>query len=142
MPTDPAFRVPYILLADQVQTDVGHNKVNILGVFDRVFCKELPMFYPGFFVVVLLAVEQEDGLGRHRVSIRFVRPGGQTEVETGGDIEFRAGGGAPYLASIRLVIGMQGVPFREHGRHRIQLLVDDAFIAEHPLVAAPPPDSP
>ncbi len=128
-----AFRVPYILVADQAQ-DIGNGKLNILGTFDQITMPELPGIFRGFIVVALLVAEHEDELGTHRVSHQVLRPSGRLAGEGGVTIEIRTRPGTWGLSATRLVLGMQNVPFREPGRHYIVIKVDDAEVARHPLM--------
>ncbi len=128
-----AYKVQYMLLADGVQ-EVGRGKINIHGLFDKIFLTEIPGRQRGFAVVALLIAETEDELGTHQVTVSLERPGGRQSGEMGVQISLAPTGGTWPLAEARLVIGMANVPFREEGRHRIVLCVDGVEIADHPIV--------
>lgn len=135
------FKVPYITISDQAQ-DVGNGKLNILGIFEQVYLKELPTIFPAFTVVVMLVAEGEDDLGEHRVVVRLMRPTGQAIGELATPVRFAPTPNGWLLGSVRLLMVMGGVPFREHGRHWVVVLVDDVEVARHPVFAAPLPTAP
>ena len=132
------FRVPYFMMADSHQ-ELDRGKLNILGVFDRIYLTAVPKQYRGFTVIAQVVAETEDGLGRHRLGLRLVRPTSQTTLEIGGDADIAMGGSPMGLASVRFVAGLHNVDFYEYGRHRLQLLADGNVIAELPFGVDPPP---
>lgn len=126
-----AFKVQYMMLADSVQ-DVNAGKVNVLGLFDRLNVVELP-HRQSCIVIAQLQAQNEDDLGQHHVDCRLVRPNGQVTVQAGGMLRLPPNRGPGPLGLARIVIGLQNVPIREFGPHRVVLKVDDSDVAEHPL---------
>lgn len=134
------FRPQYVLLADQVQ-EVKDGKINILGIFENIFLgeepsEENPRIFQGFAVVASIAALQEDALGAHNVEIRIVRPNKQIGGQAGGQIHIKPVGG-PYLATFRIVLRLQGVAFREYGRHRVVVLVDGEEVGDQYFMVGP-----
>ena len=128
-----AYRLQYMLLADSVQP-VQSGKLNVLGIFDQFYAAEIPTRMPGFVVVALLVAPTEDELGDHNVSLRILRPNNQPVGETAMRVNMAPQPGSFAITSARLVIGVANLPIREFGRHRLELLVDDQRVGEHPLV--------
>jgi hypothetical protein len=133
-----AYKVQYMLLADNVQA-IDQGKVNILGTFDNVSPPRLPIRLPRVVLVALLVAETEDELGEHQFSVRIIRPNGQQIGETGTTMRIVPDAGTWPLATVRIILGIGGLPLREAGRHEVQLLVDGNLVGRHPLNVSPPP---
>ena len=134
------FRVPYMLLADQVQ-ELGAGKTNILGTFDQFQPPTLPFMVPGFFMVALLVSDNEDTIGDHKLSHRLTRPDGRLIAEGGGSLKIMPKPGTWGIAATRIIIGFQNVPLKEVGKHKLALLVDDVEVASHPFNVAVGPQA-
>jgi len=48
------------------------GKLNMLGVFDRVVCRNFPTVLPDMVVVVRLVLEYTDGMKRHQLTVRLL----------------------------------------------------------------------
>lgn len=136
-----AYTVQYMLLADSVQ-QIDQGKLNILGTFDQINAPKVPVRYPGIVLVALLVAETEDELGEHQFVVRVMRPNGKQVSETGTKMRVVPAAGSWKLATVRIVIGLAGLPLREYGRHQIELLVDGKVVGRHPLMVAKPPGQP
>ncbi len=136
-----AYKVQYMLLADSVQ-QIDQGKLNILGTFDQINAAKLPMRHPVIFLVALLVAETEDELGEHQFVVRVMRPNGKQVAETGTKMRVVPAAGSFKLATVRIIIGLGGLPLREHGRHEVELLVDGKVVGRHPLNVVKPPDQP
>lgn len=127
-----AYRLQYMLLAESVQA-IDQGKINILGVFDQIVAPELPTRHHGLVLVALLVAQTEDELGEHQFRIQIMRPNGQQVAETGTQMRIVPEASSWPLATVRIVIGMRGLPLREYGRHMVRLSVDGEPVGEHPL---------
>lgn len=127
-----AFKVQYVILADGVQ-EIQSGKLNVFGLFNQVNVLELPWRHPSFFIVAQLQAQNEDDLHQHQIDCRLVRPNGQVASQAGGTLNLRPNRGPGPLGLARIIIGMENVPIREVGPHRVVLRVDGRDVAEHPL---------
>ncbi len=133
-----AYKVPYLILADAVHK-MQNGKLNIVGIFDRLFFRNLPGALAECVIVALIAATGDDDLGQHAASFRIESPGRETLAEIGGDMRFEATG-VTYLGQIRAVIQMRNLVFREYGRHRVTLYIDDEEVAFCPISVEEPPE--
>ncbi len=136
-----AFKIGYVLLADSVQ-EVKNGKLNILGIFDRVFIEKPPEPFQPLVVIVRVVGETEDELGKHHVIIRLNRPGNKTAAEIGGDVVFTPKSVGPFLTQLRVVLAISGVIFKEYGVHKIVVLVDGEVVGEQRFSVETPSGSP
>lgn len=133
-----ALRLQYLIMADSIQ-QVSEGKINILGVFDRIYMQRVPGHFAQFSIVVAIGVETEDDLGTHDIVVRFLRPGGVMTAELGGQAQLKPTAGDPWLTSLKMVMQINQMRFEEYGIHRILVLANNVEVGKHPFSVSPPP---
>ena len=68
------------------------------------------------------------------MSITLEDPEHRQIAQVGGDLKLVPAPGSWRLSATRIIVGMQNVPFRQFGRHRIVLAIDGEEVADHPLM--------
>ena len=109
------------LLCDAATEQQG--KLNVLGAFDKIWAKQLPVKHPACSVVTRIRFEKiEDG--NHSVKIQIIDQDGKNiGPKLEGNISVRT---RPELDSsvANLVLNIQGLKFEKYGQYRIDLAID------------------
>ena len=107
------------------------NKVDLLGLFDRVYAPSLPAQHRNVAFTALLVGEEAD-LGKKSVRFTIKTPAGAVLLEQRGEVVFKPDGGT-FFASVRLAFEILGLVFTEYGKYLFLLELDGKELARHPL---------
>lgn len=116
---------PELFVLSDYATTSKDGKLSIMGIFDRIFVKTLPVHYPRFFVVLVLKGEPS---ASHQLSLEFNSSSGKKILENKQiNITFAGNGKANIITDItNLHIG-------EIGEHQFTVNLDDKPIASTSL---------
>ncbi len=109
------------------------GKLNILGTFDAIWSKEIPVIYPRCAVALRLRfLRIEEGM--HNLKLGVVDADGKAvspPFETNADIQFA---NTPFgsIAS-NMILYFQGLKFEDYGEYAIDLSIDNRHEASLPL---------
>lgn len=110
------------LLCDAATQQQG--KLNVLGAFDKIWAKQLPVKHPACSVVTRIRFEKiEDG--NHSVKIQIIDQDGKNiGPKLEGNIFVQT---SPELDSsvVNFVLNIQGLKFEKYGQYRIDLAIDN-----------------
>lgn len=109
------------------------GKLNILGTFDSVWTKEMPVVYPRCAVALRLRfLKIEEGI--HKIKLGIVNADGKAvspPFETDADIQF-TNTQFNSIAS-NMILNYQGLKFQDYGEYAIDLSIDNRHEASLPL---------
>jgi hypothetical protein len=133
------------LLADAATVDAS-GKLNILGVFDRIGARGLPLKYGRVTLVLRFSAGLEDA-GSHDLVLKMRAPDGGEMVNLNGKIQLGPG---PMSQGGRMmvphVLNLDGLVFKEAGVYHFDLSLDGEHAVSIPLHVAqmgrPRPDVP
>ena len=130
--------VDLALLADAATLDAS-GKLNILGVFDRVGGRGLPLQHPRMAMVLRFTAGLQEA-GRHEVEIVLRDPDGEEVVRMDGEMHLAPGGGATG-GQIRVphILNMDGLVFPKAGGYGFDVRVDGEHHVTIPLVVTSAP---
>ncbi len=112
-------------------TDAG-GKLNLLGAFDSIVAKSLPVVHPQCALAVRIRFQRIEQ-GKHTIRIAFVDIDGTPVVpnlDTEINIAFR--GQEPSMAA-NMVMNLQRVEFKKGGEYSIDLAIDGKHERSIPL---------
>lgn len=132
-------RAQYFLICEFVREGT-RNKVDVLGLFDRVFAPRVPAQHTGMVLVALLVGDHDDDLGKKPWRISCSRPSGEMLFEQQGIVDMKPMGGS-WLTSSRLLAQLNGLPLPDYGKYMFRIEVNKVEVAAHPLTVAPPPEA-
>ncbi len=122
--------VEAFLLCDAATEQRG--KLNVLGAFDTVFAKEIPVVHPACAVAARLRFSKIEQ-GEHAVRICVIDQDGKEVVpKLDGKVSVRVGDEAG-SAAINLILNFQRIKLPDYGEYRIDLIVDSEQKASLPL---------
>ncbi|OHB44068.1 MAG: hypothetical protein A2178_01305 [Planctomycetes bacterium GWC2_49_10] len=108
------------------------GKLNVLGAFDTVFARELPVVHPFCAVALRLRFERIEE-GEHKVRISFVEEDGKNVLPPlDGAVNIHFAPGQP-SACANLILNLSGVKFPKFGQCSIDLALDGRFEKSLPL---------
>ena len=131
-------QISFALFADAANLS-QEGKLNILGVFDAIQVGGIPTVHPRAHLVVRLKGGRED-VGNHRVTLRWLNPGGTELWSTTGELNI----GPPPSGVTELdlpLIASIDLPIDAAGEYSLQIALDEQFRSQIPLqvrVGAPP----
>jgi len=101
------------------------GKLSIMGIFDRIFVKQLPAKYPRFFIVVVL---NGNSTSKHDLSLQLTSPTGKTilpkkEVSVGFGVNGKA----------NLITDITNLTLPEIGEYKFALMELNSLVAKTSL---------
>src|SRR5438477_3910099 len=128
-------KVEIFTLCDAATVDAG-GKLNILGSFDRLNAKQVPVTHPQCSVAIKLRFERVEE-GKKRLRIAFVDTDGASVMPTlDAEIEVRFPGNDS-TSTVSLALNIQQLKLPRFGEYSIDLAVDDRHEASIPLFVPP-----
>ena len=125
-------KVEIFTLCDAATVDAG-GKLNILGSFDRLNAKQVPVTHPQCSVAIKLRFERVEE-GKKRLRIAFVDTDGASVMPTlDAEIEVRFPGNDS-TSTVSLALNIQQLKLPRFGEYSIDLAVDDRHEASIPLL--------
>ncbi len=123
-----------ILLATLCDAAADYQgKLSLLGAFDTVCARELPVVHPSCSLAIRICYDQEDA-GSHPMRIRALDPAGKEIIppfEPVIEVTF----GTPFLPFVtrNLVLNLQRIKFDKTGLYRFLVEHDKKLIVTIPL---------
>jgi hypothetical protein len=128
-------RVEIFTLCDAATIDAG-GKLNILGSFDRLNAKEVPVIHPQCALAIKLRFERVEE-GQKRMRIAFVDSDGASVMQTLNATTQVRFGPNDSTASASLALVIQQLKLPAFAEYSIDLAVDDRHEASIPLLVTP-----
>jgi len=118
-----------------------HGKLNVLGAFDNIYTKKLPVAHPACAIATRIRFEKIEE-GNHSVKIQIIDQDGKNiGPKPEGSIAVRIAPDADSSVA-NLIINIQGLKFEQFGQYRIDLAIDGSIKASLPLRVIQPPNLP
>ncbi len=116
----------------------GQGKLNVLGAFDAVFSKKMPVILPFCSITTRIRFDKIEE-GSHPVKIHIIDQDGNNigpKPESSVSVKTRPGSDSTV---VNLIINIQGLKFEQYGIYRIDLAIDGNIKASLPLRINEPP---
>jgi len=110
----------------------GGGKLNMLGAFDTIWAKKMPVIYPQCAVALRIRFEGIER-GEHKVALNFVDADGKhfiAPLKAGINISFPEG---QRSGSKNLILNIQRLKLEKYGEYSIDLAIDGRQEASLPL---------
>jgi hypothetical protein len=110
-----------------------HGKLNILGTFDAIWSKKIPVVHPMCAIALRMRFSRIEE-GQHKVRINIVNEDGKAiapPFETNVNIQFRDS--FPTSIATNMILNLQGLKFENYGEYSIDLAIDGRHEASLPL---------
>ena len=125
------------LLCDAATEQQG--KLNVLGAFDTIWAKQVPIKHPACSVATRIRFEKIEG-DSHSVRIQIIDQDGRNiGPKLEGNISINAGASSDTSVA-NLVLNIQGLEFKCYGRYRIDLAINGDKKASLPLMVREVPN--
>lgn len=126
------------LLCDAATDQQG--RLNVLGAFDGIFARELPVVYPACAVAARVRFSRIEE-GSHPVRINIIDEDGTAVVpRLDGNVTVHIGGSTS-SAVVNLVLNLQRIKLERYGQYQIDLAIDDEVKASLPFYVLERTDS-
>jgi hypothetical protein len=132
-----SMRVELLALCDAATTHAG--KLNMLGVFDTIYAREIPVAHPTCAIAIRLRWERIEANEQHRIRLQFVDEDGHEVMPTWeGAIQVQS---LPERSSVAtdMTLNLQRIQFNAYGQYAIDLAIDGRLEASLPLYVLPMP---
>ena len=129
-------KVEIFTLCDAATVDAG-GKLNILGSFDRLSARQVPVTHPQCSLAIKLRFERVEE-GQKRLRIAFVDSDGvavMPTIDAATEVRFR---GDDSTSTVSLALNIQQLKLPRFGEYSIDLALDDRHEASIPLFVPPP----
>ena len=132
--------VTFAVVADYANVS-REGKLNVMGIFDRIFTRQVPARFPPMQLVVRLEADYEELDTEHAIRVQLADPDGEAVFDIDGS--FTPRGGQPgHKTSVNHVLQLNNVPLKTTGTHRVLVWIDGALKREVPVHVAQAPDAP
>ena len=119
-------RITIATIADYASVTVG-DKLNVLGVFDRIASKQFPARHPQMVFAARFQLEYEDGNKTHNIHVHLEDEDGKTLMETGGELE--TGKIEPgEFTSKNLIVNLINLKFEAPGNYIFMVTAGDQSV--------------
>jgi hypothetical protein len=132
--------VSLAVLADYANVS-REGKLNIMGIFDRIFARQLPGQFPPMQVVIRLEAHFAEMGREHTIQIQLRDPDGETIFDINGSFT-PVGGEAGETAPLNHIISLGNLPLKQAGGHSVVIWVDNDLKKEIPLKVVQAPAEP
>ncbi|MCC6908621.1 MAG: hypothetical protein IT430_11810 [Phycisphaerales bacterium] len=110
----------------------SHGRLNLLGVFDKIYTKSLPAVHPRMVAVARMR-HQETADSTHRVVLTIVPPSEHEPVaELEVNAQFKKAGPEGWSVS-QLILAIERLRLDEEGSYTVQLSMDGEPMSMIPL---------
>jgi len=124
-------RVKLALLADSANVS-REGKLNLLGIFDAIFARELPTTHPHMHLVLRFEALSSDSGRRVGVEVALVDPAGDPVLRLPGVLHVPPVP-AGMTAGVDHAIALANVAFHQPGDHAFEVRLDGRLAATVPL---------
>ena len=109
------------LLCDAATDQMG--KLNILGAFDNLFARQLPVGHPACAIVTRMRFERIEE-GEHKIRLQIIDADGHSVgPKLDGKINAQFSEGSDTQV-VNIILNIQGLKFEKFGMYRIDLAID------------------
>ena len=127
------------LLCDAATDQFG--KLNILGAFDAIYTKEMPMKYPACAIAVRIRFEKIEE-GEHKIKICMIdADGNPAGPNFQGGLKVKLPEGVE-SNSTNFILNVHGLELKAFGKYRIDLAIDGQLQASLPFAVRQTPTRP
>ena len=134
-PGEFAVKVPLAVLAEYANTTADF-KLNIMGIFDTIFGKELPVIVPSMRLVIQLQANPEEWGRAFTFTIKMIDGDGNELLPYPLQRQFLPKD-IPLRTHIPQIVELQGVSFERFGPHEFIVLLNDEEKARIPFSVRP-----
>ena len=123
-------KIEAFLLCDAATDQRG--KLNVLGAFDNIFAKQVPIKYPACSVAARIRFEDIEE-GEHNIRLNIIdQDGTSIGPKLEGKISVKT---PPMLDSTvaNIILNIQGLEFKSFGRYRVDIAIDGNLLASLPV---------
>jgi hypothetical protein len=123
-------QVKLAILADYANV-TAEGKLNILGIFDRITVREIPVVHPQMHLILRLEAHPAERNRSHAVEIRLYDPDGETVFDVNGDIVPH--GQAGLTIATNQILTLNNLQLNKSGGYTFVVLVNNDVKSEIPL---------
>ncbi len=118
------------LLCDAATEQQG--KLNILGAFDNIYAKKVPIVHPACAVAARIRFEKVEE-GNHPIRILIIDEDGKSiGPKLDGNVNVSIGDDVDSTVT-NIVLNIQGLKFEKYGQYRIDLAIDNKIEGSLPF---------
>ena len=124
-------RVKLALLADSANVS-REGKLNLLGIFDAIFARELPTSHPHMHLVLRFEATPADAGTALSIEVQLVAPAGDMLLRIPGTMQVPPVPSG-MTAGVDHVLALANVAFAQPGDYAFRVLIDGRLAATVPL---------
>ncbi|MCY4525718.1 MAG: hypothetical protein OXB89_03835, partial [Anaerolineaceae bacterium] len=120
------------LLADYAS--IGNDKLNILGVVDRITADKFPLELPSLYLAIKFSTEQTSQDVSHEITILFLDDNDEEISKGGGEFTIpKTDSGQTTNVVVNFTVGVRNLVFGRPSSYECRLLVDDQVTGSIPF---------
>lgn len=119
------------LLCDAATDSQG--KLNILGAFDVIYSKLIPVIHPQCAVALRLRLKRAEQ-GKHTFNVHFIGADGKYIIpQLDGDFDIKINDERDSSGAVNIILNVQGVKLEQFGEYAISLFIDGKEVTSLPF---------
>lgn len=124
-------KVALALLADYANVS-REGKLNILGIFDRIYTQSVPATHPQMQIIITLETERAEADREHKIEVELIDADGDKIFSIGGNLKFSP---PPPGEQVRInhVIQLNNLRFDRFGSYDFKILINNEIRQSIPL---------
>jgi hypothetical protein len=122
-----------LVLCDTVIEDARTGKKSLIGIFQNIFVRSLPVRHSSMYIWASLS----GGRGKQKFTVRIVDPKGQRLLILTGEADLK-----DPLGIMDMVFHLDGFPITAMGEYHIDILFGDRPVAHCPFNVVPQTSAP
>lgn len=123
-------KIEAFLLCDAATDQRG--KLNVLGAFENIFAKQVPVKYAACSVVARIRFEQIEE-GEHKIRLNIIdQDGTSIGPKLEGNISVKSPPGMDSTVA-NIILNIHGLEFKAFGRYRVDIAIDGNMLASLPV---------
>lgn len=132
--------VIFAVVADYANVS-REGKLNVMGIFDRVFARQVPARFPPMQLVIRLEADYAELDTEHAIRVQLTDAEGEALFDIDGS--FTPRGGQPGAKTpVNHILHLGNLPLQRAGPHRILVWIDGDLKREVPIHVVQAPDAP
>ena len=130
--------VTFAVVADAANVS-QEGKLNVMGIFDRVFARQIPARFPPMQLVIRLEADYAELNVEHSIRVQLSDPDDEPVFDIDGS--FTPRGGRPgQKTPVNHVLQLGNLPLQRTGTHRILIWIDGDLKRELPVHVVQAPE--
>ncbi len=127
-------KLNFALICDEAFLTAGSQKLNVIGIFSKIFTIKLPAMHPKLAVVANFDCGEEPQ--KYEAEVQMVKEKEETKILVSAKSNFKTPPNKSE-ATFQIMVNFQTIPFESHGKYYFKVLLNGLPAAKIPFEILP-----